>query len=562
VVDLPASGKAGDMGVERRKLVGVVPVDAVSERSELFETLEHIFPVCFQGREPKDFDGVDGVLAIGDGKNPGSGLPDGISEAIARECPCLATYSADGGLAPSGMAIELAEDDQLARLLRGRRLAEECAPVRPTPSPPEGDPVLAVAGGHAVWWRRPGPGWAHHSVFGLEELASGEALRDRLKAGRFMGLLPLLHLLRHVCRELEWDERPLSAAFVIDDPNLHAGSYGYLNFDELIAHAKRHAYHVGLATVPLDGWMCSRSVASLVRSSPREVSLLMHGNSHLSGELGRLTDDRAAEGALAQALCRASAFERRCGIAVERMMAPPHELCSTAALAAMFRLGFEGACIASRHPWRDHDPHSRLTRARLLKWHPTDLIDAGLPIVPRHAIEHSREDLVFAALLRQPLIVFAHHWNFADGLDLLEQAANDVNGLGDVRWRSVGSIARNCFFTRRTGETLHVQMHSRRVVVEVPDGVSVVRVSTPSLTGEEPQRQLVSGAAAVRLATVKGGWTSDVLPAGPGASLELKLVSEHPLDPTAVPHPKRTPWPIVRRVLVESRDRARPLVRR
>ncbi len=553
--------EAGATDLEPRKLVGVIPAGAISERSELFEALEQVFPVLFQRFEPHDLDGLDAVLAIGDAKNPGSGMPDGLSEAVARQCPCLATYSASGGLAPSGVAIELAEDEQLARLLRGRRLSEECAPV-PGPSPLNGDQVLAVAGGRPLWWRRPGPGWAHHSAFGLEELASGEALRDRLRAGHFMGLLPLLHLLRHVCRDLDWDERPLSAAFMIDDPNLHSGSYGYLNYRRLIAHAERHGYHVGLATVPLDGWMCSQRTASLVRSSPKVVSLLMHGNSHLAGELGRLTDDRAAESALAQALCRVAAFERRCGIVVEQVMAPPHELCSTAALAAMFRLGFEGACIARRHPWRDHESLSRLTYARMLKWHPTDLMGAGLPIVPRHPIEHSREDLVFAALLRQPLIVFAHHWNFADGFDLLEQAAKDINGLGDVRWGSVGSIARNCFFTRRAGETLHVQMHSRRVVVEVPDGVSVVRVSTSSLIGDEPQRQLVSGAADVRLAATQGGWMSDALPASPGASLELKLASAHPLDPAAVPHPKRTPWPIVRRVLVEGRDRARPLFRR
>jgi hypothetical protein len=228
----------------------------------------------------------------------------------------------------------------------------------------------------------------------------------------------------------------------------------------------------------------------------------------------------------------------------------------------MFRLGFEGACIGRRHPWRDHDSLSRLTYARLLKWYPTDLMDGGLPIVPRHPIEHSREDLVFAAFLRQPLIVFGHHWDFAGGLDQLEEAANDLNGLGDVRWGSVGSIARDCFFTRRSGETLHVQMHSRRILLDVPDGVSVVRVSTSSLIGDEPQRQLVSGAADVKLETTHGGWVSDALPASPGSSLELKLTSECPLDPTRVPHPKRTPWPIVRRLLVEGRDRARPLLRR
>ncbi len=560
LAETPVSGEASD--AESRKLVGVVPADAASTRRELLGALEQVFPVRFQGRRPEDADGLDGILAIAEGSSHDRGLPDGVSDAVAQGLPCLTMYSGQGGLATPAMTIELAEDEQLAPLLRGRRLPEECALDRLISTPLDGDRVLASTDGRALWWRRPGLSWTHHSAFGLEELASGEALRDRLRGGHFMGLLPLLHLLRHVCRDLEWEERPLGAAFVVDDPNLHTGSYGYLNYRELIAHAERYGYHVGLATVPLDGWMCNGRAASLVRRSPGAVSLLMHGNSHLSGELGRLTDDRAAVSSLAQAECRVSAFERRSGIPVERVMAPPHELCSTAALAAMFRLGFEGACIGRRHPWRDHDSLSRLTDARLLKWHPTDLMDAGLPIVPRRPIDYSRDDLVFSALLRQPLILFAHHWDFANGLDLLEQATDEMNGLGDVRWGSVGSIARNCFFTRRVEETLHVQMHSRRVVVEVPEGVSVVRVSTSSLVGDEPQRQLISGAADIRLATTEGGWMSDALPASPGASLELKLASARPLDPAAVQHPKRTPWPIVRRLLVEGRDRTRPLLKR
>ena len=54
-----------------------------------------------------------------------------------------------------------------------------------------------------------------------------------------MGLVPLLHLLHHVCRELDWCEQPLRASFVIDDPNLHRGSYGFLDYAGMIAHAGR-----------------------------------------------------------------------------------------------------------------------------------------------------------------------------------------------------------------------------------------------------------------------------------------------------------------------------------
>lgn len=482
---------------------------------------------------------------------------------MAQRCPCLVVFPQTAGAVGSGIVIELAADTQLARPLRERRLSEECGPAALSASPLGGDCVLACADGCPVWWRRPGrSNWAHYSAFCPEELGANEALRDQLRAGRFMGLVPLLHLLRHICRELAWEERPLAAAFVVDDPNLHRSSYGHLGYRELIAHADRHGYHLGLATVPLDGWMSSRRASALVKSSPRALSLLMHGNDHVAGELGRLTDDRLAESVLAQALRRTLALERRCGIAIERVMVPPHEVCSATALSAMFRLGFEGACIGRRHPWRDSGSLSKFASAPLIKWHPTDLIDEGLPILPRYPIDRSREDLVFRALLGQPLIPFAHHWDFADGLDLLEQVASDINSLGDVRWGSIGSIARNCFFTRRTGQTLHVQMHSRRVVVDIPQGVCAVQVSAPSLTADGPQRHLAYGEARVALANVEGRWMSDALPVTPATPIELALTPKRPLDPATVPNPPRTPWPIVRRLLVEGRDRSRPLLGR
>ena len=70
-----------------------------------------------------------------------------------------------------------------------------------------------------------------------------------------------------------WTLPPPRASFVIDDPNLHWPSYGYLDYRELVAHAPQHGYHVGLATVPLDGWLIDRRAAALVaRNAVRAVA--------------------------------------------------------------------------------------------------------------------------------------------------------------------------------------------------------------------------------------------------------------------------------------------------
>src|SRR5437588_776228 len=81
----------------------------------------------------------------------------------------------------------------------------------------------------------------------------------------FVALLALVHFLREVSAEHRWTPPPLRASFIVDDPNLHWPSYGFLRYRELVAHADAHGYHVALATVPLDGWFAHPAAARLLR---------------------------------------------------------------------------------------------------------------------------------------------------------------------------------------------------------------------------------------------------------------------------------------------------------
>jgi hypothetical protein len=97
---------------------------------------------------------------------------------------------------------------------------------------------------------------------------------------------------------------------------------------------------------------------------------------------------------------------------------PPHGACSEAALRAMFKLGFQAACISRTDPWRDRLPPV----SALAGWCPAELVAGGLPVLPRHHLDARREELVFRALLHQPLILYRHHCDLAHGLDVLGQA--------------------------------------------------------------------------------------------------------------------------------------------
>lgn len=527
-----------------RRRVGVVPPLAGDSRRRLLASLEEAFPVVFESRDLQNLDNLDGILVLG---------PTQLGNAPVG-VPTLVTSSSVGSPSASAV-IEFTSNEWIARPLRGRTLVEDAAHRSALMPSRRGDSVLATVDGEPVWWRRDETNSPLHvSTFVLEELQEADALRSHLRAGRFMGLVPLLHFLRDVCKELNWNEQPLQASFVIDDPNLHWPSYGFLRYVDLIRNAAVHGYHVGLAMVPIDGWLINRRAAALVRENGAFLSILVHGNEHVARELGRLSTDREAEFAVGQALRRVRRFERRSGVAVKRVMAPPHGACSEAALRAMLRFGFDAACITRPYPWRDGLPPPW----PLAGWFPAELVGGGLPVLPRQPIAGPRDDLVFRALLRQPLILYGHHWDLAHGLETFELATEDVNRLGDVRWGPLDQIATTNYATRREGAALVVQMYSRRAVIDVPADVSVLRVQTTRMLSDPLWQKLSYGHCQTSITPSAVGWSSDLLDVAPSARLEVSFSTDRPLDPHKLPILPNKLWPIARRILVEGRDRMRP----
>jgi hypothetical protein len=534
--------------------------------------LEQVFPVRFEQRDgadprevnPREVDpqgpdprGADAVLVLDPARL--AEVPAGVPRLV------LAARTPSDGVA---RIVALADDAQLARPLRGRRIADSAVGGGLPPPQPGVDRVLASVDRSPVWWQAGGSrapdgppaqgessGGMWCSVYPLAEPRAGETLREHLQAGRFMGLLPVVRFLELVGGAEGWTLPGPRASFVVDDPNLHWPSYGYLRYRELIAHAGRHGYHMGLATVPLDRWRVDRRAAALVRDNGSVLSLLMHGNDHSTHELGRLRSDGEAEAAMAQALRRTAARARRAGGGGERVMVPPHSRCSEEALRAMFRLGIEGVCLNRPYPWRDEEPPPM----PLGEWHPAELVAGGLPMLLRSPLVDARDDLAFRALLGQPLILYGHHGDFAEGLDVLAQAAHDIDSLGDVRWCPLSSIARGSYAARRVGDTLFVRMHASRIAIEVPAGVSELRVLVPEPLGGAGWRRLAHGGGVASVAFEGGVGTCEPLPVEAPGRIELKLIPDRPLSPAEVPGRSPRPWVLIRRVMVEGRDRVQAL---
>jgi hypothetical protein len=519
----------------------VVPAREREARHRLFDALEAALGVRFEGRDPEDTEGLDAAILLPGATSLGE-IPASLPRLIAcaeEESPLRSRPDAPTPR-PAGPRIDLAGSAPLDARLRGARLRD--AGLLPTDAlvPAPADHVLAEHEGAPVWTAGGKDGIRPMRVaLAPAELGEDECLRDRVRDGRFLAVVALVHFLRTVQGDRGWKPAPLRACFLFDDPNLHWSSYGHIRYPELVAHADRHGYHVAFATVPLDAWFVHPSAARLFRSRPDRLSLLVHGNNHTREELAQVRDGAERRALLAQAIRRVAALERRAGIPVARAMAPPHGVCSEQTTADLVPTGFEALCVSRPFPWLARRGKPWLAKppdaSPLTGWGPASVVAGGLPVLLRRGFGDPVEDLALRAFLNQPLVVYGHHADVRDGLDRLGELADRISGLGDVRWMSVRDILESNYETAQVGDLLRVRMFSRRVRIEFPPGAERVVAGLKPLDTGCPDDS-------IEQTRIPGG-------------VELRAVRRAAVDVHDVPPPPLPAWAIARRLLSEGRDR-------
>lgn len=533
-----------------RLLVGAFAGSTPTRRTRLLAALELAFPVRFETRRPGELAGLDAVLDWGNGV--------AAREAAAAGTPALLLLGDEPAEAGEAAPFELAQAPELDPRLRGASLPDrhllgglrhEGAGDRPSP----GATVLARWGEHPVWWAE-GP--LRIALLAPRELGESEALRDRLCENRALALLPLVEFLRGVTAEIAWTPPPPAASYIVDDPNLHWPTYGYIELGPLARHARAHGYHVVLATVPLDTrWAHSGALEAIVESAGA-ISLAVHGNDHDGGELGRVDTTMAAIALAAQALRRVGRFECRTGHAIERVMVPPHEACSAATVAALLRCGYEGISMTIPFPWLGVANADWLARPphadALVGWRPIDR-GTGLPTILRHPlIGRSPAEMRLRAYLDQPLVLYGHHDDLAPGIDLLAEVKEEVTAIAPATaWKSLAAITRRAYETRIEDTTLAVRPLGNQLRVEVPAGVDTLRFEPPA--GPLSPRLIVDGHRSEY---------GETIPVAPGKEIVTVDSGPTPIEPAEVPSPPRRPLAVARRLAGESRDRLAPLLAR
>ena len=384
-----------------RVRVAVVPASEWTRRPRLFRALARAFPASFEGRSHDETRDVDAAL-----------LFDRRRIDRWRKVPALVIGGDAPPLARSPVTVTFSDALPLDARLRRRNLVEDAAPPFESLTVPDGSTVLASVDELPVWMTHANAPKRTDSVaLAPRELGAGESLENHLSAGRFLSLLPLIHFLRNITGYAKTQQPPLRATFIFDDPNLHTARYGFIDYRRLKAHAREHRYHASMAMVPMDGWFGSDAAKRLFRGSRSQLSLVMHGNNHSRRELAHSPQDLLP--ILAQAMRRVESIERRFGIEVGRVMVPPHGFYSSDAPELLASLGYEALCAEFR-------PNADGADDLLGAWSAADLARGGLPLVRRYHLRQPRpaEALVLWAYLDQPLILYGHHGDVAEGMDV------------------------------------------------------------------------------------------------------------------------------------------------
>jgi hypothetical protein len=489
---------------------------------------------------------ADAVVAL-----PGAPAPERLP------VPCLVLEPA-ANERRSPFVVEMSRCDDVDRALRGQRLTEEVG--RPPAEVPvaAGWRVLATTGGRPVWARCTGAGGDREIASAdVPVLGEREFLRDHLTAGRFWSLLPLVHFLKRVSGGVAVRPRALDACFIIDDPNPRLGSYGHVGFAELARDAREHGYHVAVATIPLDLVLPGRRAAGVFREHPGELSLVVHGNDHVRRELEGPASPAAADRIVRSATARVARFERTAGLRVERIMCPPHGACGAPMLGALFRGGFLGLAASRPFPWDAFADHARW---RLGGWLPAQLAGGGLPVVSRYLLTRNLDDLVFRAFLDQPLILYCHHSDLRDGLAPFHAAVARAAGIGNVRWVSLASITRRNAVCTVRGGVAAVAVYSRDLRIPRPRA-STIRLQVPRVFGgSDPLPIAVDGRRYDVPAASDGGYALVTDPSDAAGELRVRICGGGEAGAARFRDWRPTAWPLARRMLTESRDRALPVV--
>lgn len=435
--------------------------------TEVFSVLERLLPVRFIFKETHGVEAA-GEMIVNNMSNQDKAVR---SKSVPSLGVPLSTHPANEAHHIE-FEVNFADDPDVPFPFRGRMVKTKVAGDWPLLSLRENEKVLATIQQKPIWIMSV-TGMAKHfrSALPLPRISADQNFSDVFNGERFLEILPFLYFLREICESRAYQNSPLRAAYIIDDPNLHWPRYGFVDYREIAAHAKKENYHVSFATIPIDTWFTHRATADLFRLNSRWLSLLIHGNNHAKNELAQNYSEEVRKALLRQAIQRIERLEQKAKFRVCRVMVPPHGACSDKMLAELPKCGFESACISAKS-LRVHNQSKAWTKT--LGFFPSETIE-GCPVLPRWGLTGNvKNTLLVAAYLGQPMILRGHHQDLKDGMEVFDEFAKFINGLGNVFWSNMTDLSRLNYLWRMEGTACRVKLLGTKIAFVPPSQATTV----------------------------------------------------------------------------------------
>lgn len=525
-----------------RARVAVAPATDYQIHQPLFDMLSAALCVDFEPCASAS-ENYHGLIVLSDDERL-------AREANGHSIDCYQVHSANLHTAAKPATVKFASSTVIHRSFRNAKLVD--ASLETFGALPESLEPLAEVDGHPVWGiARMNGRQCHHVGVPLPLFAKTDFFQAHFRASQWFAMVPLLHFLRHLLGPEGWKVAEPRATFIIDDPNFHHRSYGYIDFAELIKHAETHNYHATVATVPFDTWYFNRKVAALFRAHREQVSVMMHGVNHLADELAREYTEGGALALLAVGLRRIAAFEAQSGVKVDRIMAAPHGAFKESMAEPMVRLGFEAGCVSI----------GSLTRWNTDKNWPSDL---GIPMAQAlghrgfpvfHRTSTNETDIRLSAFLGHPVVIATHHHDYDSNFARIESLARMVNEISSPRWMTAQDISRTNYVSSVEIDVLCVTPCARRLKIAFAHGIKAIRLMPSPFC---PETRINLQEQPTENALLVGGDRLEY-------SVSNNVIELHfrPKDPVAyqsvAPYPLGL-WAVTRRLLAEGRDRVLPVL--
>jgi hypothetical protein len=261
------------------------------------------------------------------------------------------------------------------------------------------------------------------------------------------------------------------ACLIIDDP-LIKPRYGCLDYSMLLQEMKEHSFFSEIAFIP---WNYKRSHAKTVRlfaENPAYFGICVHGCNHTGNEFGQ-GDYQALSALSSNALWCMEQHMKITGLPFDPVMVFPQGRFSSTAMQALKDQGYQAAFNSTLQSTDICEvPQNEYLQPATTFYHDFPLFLRRYP--------KDKSLFIQDIACGRPIIIVEHPGAFKNGYKEITDLVDWINGLGNIKWKSLEAIAeyycRNKpTFTRKSSRPLpsnlrfDVKVALRRYLSELRD---------------------------------------------------------------------------------------------